>query len=164
MTIATVADLIEHNEGRRHVCYRDTLGKLSNGVGHCLDTKPLPQTIIDALAAASISDPRSAMPWPDEIVTALRDIDIADARRECVDIFGDAFEGFGDARQACLTDMAFELGEHGLRAFSHMIAAIAAGDWETAAAEALSSQWASQVPARAKADASMLRSGEWPTS
>ena len=139
MTIASVADLIESHEGRKNLAYQDSRGIWTVGVGHNLQSKPM----------------------PDAIITALRDADIADARVACFAIFLD-FPSYADARQAAICDMIFNMGEHEFRQFSHMIAAIAAGDWETAAAEALSSQWASQVPARAKADALMLKTSQWP--
>ena len=43
-----------------------------------------------------------------------------------------------------------------------MLAACAAGDYETAALEMLLSRWALQVGARARENAAMMKSGEWP--
>ena len=46
--------------------------------------------------------------------------------------------------------MAFQLGETGQKNFENMWTALAAGDKDTAATEALMSDWAYQTPKRAK--------------
>ncbi len=141
MKITSVADLIESHEGRRYTVYRDSLGKTSIGVGRCLDTKPLKDFEVDFL----------------------RTNDIRDADNACVAIFGaEKFASFNAPRQAALTDMAFQLGEAGLRAFAEMRGAIERGDWDEAARCARDSKWAKQTPARAAMNADILRSGEWP--
>jgi len=53
--------------------------------------------------------------------------------------------------------MAFNLGAPRLAKFHKMRAAIAADDWQAAAAEALASKWAGQVPRRAAEIARLLR-------
>ena len=53
--------------------------------------------------------------------------------------------------------MAFNLGVPRLGKFHNMRAAIAADDWRLAAAEALDSKWALQLPARAAEIAGLLR-------
>lgn len=53
--------------------------------------------------------------------------------------------------------MAFNLRAPRLGKFSNMRAAIAADDWRLAAAEALDSKWARQLPARAAEIAGLLR-------
>lgn len=158
--ITSAAELIESHEGRKSVPYADTLGKLSVGVGHCLDTKPIDFEVAGILHASGI-DPRVG-PWPDDAITLQRNVDIDDARKECHAIFSDLFDTFAGPRQACLTDMAFQLGEHGLRAFVGMHRAIDRGDWDAAAAAALDSVWARQTPARARMNAEILRTGQWP--
>ena len=59
---------------------------------------------------------------------------------------------FGDTCacvEAALTDMTYNLGAHGIGGFSHMIAAVKAGDWSGAAAEAVDSSWCRCVVRRA---------------
>jgi lysozyme len=63
------------------------------------------------------------------------------------------------ARQAVLIDMAYNLGVTGLFEFKHMLADIAAGRYELAADAMLSSEWASQVGARAEENARIMRTG-----
>jgi GH24 family phage-related lysozyme (muramidase) len=161
MMISSVAELITEHEGRKSVPYLDSRGKLSCGVGHCLDTDPLPADVLAQFAARGI-DPRIG-PWPDDLIDLVFDNDIRDADRACIAIFGAAeLAQFSAPRQAAFCDMAFELGHAGLAKFEHMIAAAQLGQWETAAAESLASEWASQVPNRAKMDAALIKTGEWP--
>jgi lysozyme len=150
MTIGTIEDLIEQHEGRKLIVYDDATGRplvpgskvVGNptfGVGH-----------------------NGQKPLSTAAVNQIKTDDIADATAECVAIFGDAWPTFTAPRQAAFIDMAFELGENGLAKFEHMVAAAQVGQWQNVAAEALASAWAAQVPERAKTDAAMLLSGEWP--
>jgi len=52
--------------------------------------------------------------------------------------------------QLALGNLAYQLGVEGLCGFKRMLAALEAGDRETAAKEALDSKWAKQTPARAQ--------------
>ena len=61
-------------------------------------------------------------------------------------------------RRAVL-NMAYNLGVSGLLRFKRMIAALDAGDYQTAATEALNSKWASQVGPRAHRIAALIREG-----
>jgi len=54
-----------------------------------------------------------------------------------------------DARQLALANMCFNLGIVKLLMFKNMLAALARGDYETAAQEMQESHWAAQVGARA---------------
>lgn len=139
-SIASVAALIEFHEGRKPLAYQDTRGNWTVGVGHDLEAKPLSDAAVDQI---------------------FKD-DLADALAECWAIFGSAWASINAPRQAALQDMAYELGEGGLAKFVEMIAAVRVGDWPTAAAQALSSAWAAEVPERAKMDAEMLLTGGWP--
>ncbi len=64
-------------------------------------------------------------------------------------------------RASAIIDMVFELGKAGEAKFVHMIDAIQAFDWETAASQLLNSLLAHQVPGRAHANAQILRTGAW---
>ncbi|OHU85496.1 MULTISPECIES: glycoside hydrolase family protein [Pseudoalteromonas] len=65
------------------------------------------------------------------------------------------------ARKAVLVNMAFNLGISGLLKFKNTIAAVQAGQWETAAIEMLNSRWAVQVGSRADELADQMATGEW---
>lgn len=71
-----------------------------------------------------------------------------------------AWNEIGAARQAVLTDMAYELGFGGLRAFAKMRQALELGQWDNAAAEVLDSAAAKEVPDRWKMHAQILRQGD----
>jgi lysozyme len=140
--IASVADLVTLHEGRKNLAYQDSRGIWSVGVGHNLQAKPLSDTAVDQI---------------------FQD-DLRDAGNECIAIFGAAeFAALSAPRQAALVDAAFTLGQGGLSKFERMIAAIQIGQWDTAAAEMLSSTWATEAPERVKVDAKMLLTGKWPT-
>jgi GH24 family phage-related lysozyme (muramidase) len=78
--------------------------------------------------------------------------------------------GLTPPRRGALADMCFELGEYGLMDFHKLLAAVRAGDWQTAHDNVLlknppdptPSAYAVQVPSRAASNAAILLSGEWP--
>ena len=134
---SALRDLLERHEGRRAFPYPDTVGKLTIGVGRNLSDRGLSEDEIDLLLAN----------------------DIAIAGEACADIFGPGFAGMAPPRRQALISMAFNLGGPRLAAFRRMRAAIAAGDWDEAAAEALDSRWAAQTGSRADEIAALLRKG-----
>jgi lysozyme len=128
--------LIQH-EGKRNKPYRDTVGKLTIGVGRNLDDVGLRDDEIDLMLENDITAVWNAL---------LR------ARP--------GIEQLDEVRQRVLADMAFNLGVHGLLAFTEMLRACQAGEYDRAAAEMLDSVWARQVPARAARLAKMMKTGE----
>lgn len=82
--------------------------------------------------------------------------------RSCIggvrNLFPD-FDDLNEVRQRVLIDMRFNLGQGGLTNFHKMNEAIFAGDFSSAAAEMLNSQWAQQVGQRATRLAEMMRTG-----
>lgn len=64
-----------------------------------------------------------------------------------------------DFRQDVLTNMAFNLGVHGVMNFHNMLAAMQVQDWPTASAEMLNSLWAKQVQGRAYRLADVMERG-----
>ena len=67
------------------------------------------------------------------------------------------FEGLPIEAREALLEMAEQLGPAGVLGFHHMLAALAAEDWERAAKAALDSRWARETPARAKRVAEAIR-------
>lgn len=126
--------LVKH-EGLRLHPYRDTVGKLTIGVGRNLDDRGLTE---------------------DEAMVML-DRDINEALHVCESVFL-GFDTLSEPRQHALLDMAFNLGEPRLRGFTKMIAAVEARDFEKARTEMLDSKWAKQVGQRAQTLADMV----WP--
>ncbi len=132
----TYLEILQHqlplDEGIRKKPYRDTVGKLTIGVGRNLDD-------------VGVRD--------DEIALMLEN-DIPDAEaivRGLVD-----FDALTEERKAVLVNMAFNMGR-GLSAFAIMLRAVNDGRWNDAADAMLQSKWATQVGARATRLAAQMR-------
>lgn len=66
-----------------------------------------------------------------------------------------------DPRRLVLVDMVFNMGAKKLREFRLMLAALEAGDYDSAANQMLDSAWARQVKGRAIQLARIMRTGVW---
>lgn len=149
------------NEGRRHQSYDDATGEsiysddrthqgfprkgvLTIGVGHTgTDFKP-----------GDI--------WTEQKVTEAFDNDYAKALSEAYALIrNNGWNLIGEARQAVLTDMAFEMGGAGLAEFKLMLNNIRSSNWEAAALEIGKSKYAAQAPIRAARNIAMMKTGEW---
>lgn len=129
------AELVR-DEGLRLKAYRDSVGKLTIGVGHNLDDVGITYAAAMQMLEDDILDVMGQM----------------DAQIEW-------WATLDDARQRVLANMAFNLGIKGLLGFQHMLAAAKVGNFEEAAEQMLSSKWATQVGARAVRLAQMMRTG-----
>lgn len=127
--------LIKH-EGLKQFPYRDTIGKLTIGVGHNLDDKGLTQAQIRSILIDDLTDTVNflnfKLPW-------LKDLD--------------------DVRQRAVANMTFDLMGKILD-FKHMLAALQAKDWIKASDELLNSTFAKQTGQRARDLAKMLLTGQ----
>jgi lysozyme len=110
-------EMIKRHEGVRNKPYKDTVGKLTIGVGRNLDDKGL-------------SD--------DEVEYLFRN-DLREVERIASNICP-SFYRLSEGRQAALMDMAM-MGETRLRGFKKMFNAIARNDWTAARLECLDSKW-----------------------
>lgn len=128
---------IRQSEGFSRVPYKCPTGHLTIGYGHNLECGISPATA--------------------EFI--LRE-DIERAERQVKEAFI-WWPKLTEARQFVLVDMCFNLGLTGLKGFKKMLAALEAGDYETASREMLASRWAVQVSKRARENAVMMKSGEW---
>jgi lysozyme len=124
------------HEGRRLKPYRDTVGKLTIGVGRNLTDRGISPAESDLLLTNDIDehlhDLLAVAPW---------------------------INGLDEVRQRVLVDMAFNLGVPGLLKFKSTLAAIKDGRYEDAAKGMLKSLWAKQVKGRATRLAEMMRTG-----
>ena len=134
-----VREMIERHEGRRTRPYKDSRGILTVGVGRNLDVVPLIDDEIDLMLTNDITRAYAA------------------ARSCCI-----SFGTLGEARQAVLVDMAFNLGATGLRAFRSFLAAIDRGDWKRAGEEMERSFWWKQVGERAHELRTLIELGQFP--
>lgn len=132
------AMLLRH-EGLRLKPYRDTVGKLTVGVGRNLDDVGISREEALLLLRTDIARVEAALdahlPW-----------------RAALD----------PVRGRVLVDMAFNLGVPGLLTFGAVLAAVRAGAWAEAADAMLRSRWARQVGRRAQELAVMMHTGRDP--
>lgn len=128
------ADILR-DEGQRSTVYFDSLGVPTIGRGHN-GNKPLSaraiQMIYEDDKADAVADLNRLLPW---------------------------WKAMTDARQRAIANMCYQLGYPRLSKFTNMLKAMQSGDYDTAAAEALDSTWATQTPDRAKRIAQMIREG-----
>ncbi len=124
------------DEGVRTNPYRDSVGKLSVGVGRNLDDVGL---------------------RADEIALML-DNDVRQAEGDARFLFP-AFDSLSDNRKAALINMSFNMGRARLSAFHNMIEAVNHDDFAEAADQMLQSRWATQVGNRAQRLAKLMREG-----
>lgn len=121
------------DEGNRPKPYKDTVGKLTIGIGRNLDDVGLSPNEIEFMARNDIERAAGIL---DRIISEWRT--------------------FTEPRQQALINMAFNLGNR-LAGFDQMLSALRMHDWEQAAHEAENSLWAKQVGDRAKRIARMIR-------
>lgn len=133
------------DEGKRYVKYKDTAvpPKWTQGIGHNLEASPQPQY---------------PTKWTDAIIDAvfLRDTYTSVAK---LDANIPWWRKLTPARQRVLINMCFNMGWGSLSGFHNTLAAIKAGQYQSAAAGMLASKWAKQVGARATRLAAMMRAG-----
>lgn len=131
-----VRSQLKVDEGVKLKPYRDTVGKLTIGVGRNLDDVGISMAEVDALL----------------------DNDIATAEATAKTLFP-TFDSLSDARKAVVVNMAFNLGQHRLAGFVRFREAVSKGEFEAAAKHMLDSGWASQVGNRAQRLAKQMRDG-----
>jgi lysozyme len=126
------------DEGLKLKPYRDTVGKLTIGVGRNLDDVGISKGEAELMLSNDVGLTGhallSALPW-----TATLD----------------------QARFGVLLNMAFNMGVSGLLQFQNMLSFVKAGSWMSAADEMLRSKWAEQVGERAKRLATQMSTGQW---
>src|SRR3989442_3510714 len=131
---SSLREQLQRDEGLRLKMYLDALGHPTIGYGRALDTKGI------SLGEAEY----------------LLDHDILDATSDVIAEFPWA-AGLDEVRRAVMVNMAFNLGAQGLAGFTHMLAAVKAGQWGLAADEMIHSQWHQQVGVRAERLAEQMR-------
>ena len=129
-----VRDLLIIHEGMRLKPYKDSVGKLTIGVGRNLDDVGISR---DEAMILLDNDITAAMDALDEALPWWRTLDVL--------------------RSRVLIDMAFNLGITRLLGFKQMIAALQAGQYDVAALQMLKSKWAEQVGSRAQTLAAMMQ-------
>ena len=116
---------LKRDEGVELKAYHDTVGIWTIGIGRNLQDVGVSMAEAEFLLATDI------------------DVAVSELQRTF-----DWFEDLSDARQRVCVNMCFNLGLTRLLGFKKFLAAMAAGDWETAGVEMLDSKWSRQVGAR----------------
>lgn len=117
--------------------YKDTIGKLTIGIGRNLSDKGITA----------------------EEAYYLLDNDI----HEVIAYLEQTYAWFpliSEVRQRVLVNMAFNMGPRKLSAFRNTLACIARAEYDEASKEMLKSRWATQVGARATRLSEMMRTGQ----
>jgi len=131
-------DALLRDEGVRLKPYRDSVGKLTIGIGRNLDDVGISLAEARMLLANDLEKVQSqisaSLPW-------VRNLSVA--------------------RQSVVENMAFNLGVNGLMAFKETLAWMEAGNYSAAADAMLQSVWARQVGIRADRLAAQMRTDEW---
>jgi lysozyme len=118
--------------------YRDSVGKLTIGVGRNLDDHGISE--IEAMI--------------------MLDNDIRDATRDVYHTWSWS-QSLTEPRQAVMIMLTFNMGVEKLATFTKMLSALRRGDYDAAAQELLDSAYHREVPARSTRLAAQLRSGAW---
>lgn len=129
--------MLTRHEGFRLKPYRDSVLKLTIGVGRNLDDFGLTKEEVLYLLHNDVmrvtQEVRRAFPW---------------------------YLRLNAVRQNVVLNMVFNLGLSRFLGFKKTIGAIESKNWDTAAKEMLDSKWASQVGNRAKELAKMMKTGK----
>jgi len=126
------------DEGLKLYPYRDTVGKITIGVGRNLTDD-------------GISN--------EEAIVLLED-DIARTKAQVLSLCP-WITSLSDARAGVLYNMAFNMGVNGLSQFVHFLAAMQAGNWTEAADQMKNSAWYTEVPKRANRLIQQLETDQW---
>lgn len=130
---------LQLHEGVRDRIYRDTVGKMTVGVGRNLTDVPFSA---DEIGLMFTNDLRRSQSGLDKIAPWWRDLD--------------------QVRQRILLDMCFNLGARSLAGFVNTLKAIQERRFDDAAAGMEASKWYGQVGDRAKRLVAMMRTGQLP--
>lgn len=125
------------DEGYRQFPYKDSVGKLTIGIGRNIEDNGIAK---------------------DEAIYLLRR-DIANTRVELMQFRW--FNRLNEARKEALINMCFNLGLTTLLKFKNMISALDDMNYDLAAEEALDSRWSEQVGERAQRIARIIKYGDY---
>jgi len=138
MLIDNLKTQLIRDESLRLKPYRDTVGKLTIGVGRNLDDRGITEAEADLMLENDIADHHQKLlenlPWTGQL---------------------------DEARLGVLIAMSFNMGENRLEGFHQTLSLVKTGNYGAAADEMLNSTWANQVGARAHRLALQMKTGEW---
>lgn len=131
-----IIDQLKRDEGVRRFPYKDSVGKLTIGVGRNLDDVGIFEEEIELMLSndvkAAFAKLQRSYSW---------------------------FITLDEVRQGVLINMTFNMGSLGQ--FPKMLACVESGDYSGAASEMLDSLWATQVGDRATRLSEQMKTGVW---
>ena len=138
MNLTRLSRQLEIDEGRRRRLYKDTVGKLTIGVGRNIEDRGLRDDEIDLMLKNDLEE-------------------AASIARAVVPVF----DKLDDVRQEVIVNMSLNLGQARLAGFKQFIAALVRFDFQRATSEMMDSKWYEQVGDRGKRLAYAMREGKF---
>lgn len=132
-----LAEQLEIDEGVRQFPYKDTVGKITIGIGRNLDD-------------VGLSNHEIALLLDNDILRVERDLDRALPW----------WRNMSETRQQVIANMCFNLGIGRLLGFKNTLKAMKEGQYEDAAEGMMASKWAKQVGVRAVRLSNRMKKGE----
>lgn len=134
--VEKLTEKLKYEEGCELMPYKDTLNKLTIGIGRCLDERGITMEEAEFLLKTDISivmtELNDSFPW---------------------------WSNLSEKRQLIMCDLVFNLGMPKLKKFVKFLAAMEEEHWLNAHDELLDSNYADQVPNRAKRNAQTILKG-----
>lgn len=156
----TLLNQLRIHEGERLQVYKCTAGYFTIGVGHNLESNPLPKFILDKMGILTTDKIK--------VIGILQQRGITRAESELIlrydiSVLSDEIvrgipfiHSLKETAKIVLYDMAFNLGVKGLLKFKKTLEYIKEGNYKLASHEMLNSTWAAQVGKRAVTLSKML--------
>lgn len=147
----TIISRLKFHEGLSLSLYKDTKSLNTIGIGKCVDTNPL-----------TPEEEKVCGDWRHGITTEMAHYLCRNDVNRCIESLEKLsfWKKLDDERQYALLDMRYQLGS-GLFKFKNMLKAMENKNFSLAAYECLNSNYARQVPNRARRIAYLIRTGEW---
>jgi lysozyme len=140
MAVEDLEQRLERHEGFCAFPRYDAKGFYVIGIGH-------------DITAAECDNYKAGINYP--AAMALLEQDIENVKEAAARVFP-WWINLDQVRQDVVSEMSFQLGIKGVMGFPKMIAAIKAGDWQTASDEMLNSEWHEETPARCEELAALM--------
>lgn len=137
MILSHIKEMLIKHERLMLKPYKDSVGKLTIGVGRNLDD-------------VGIFEDEADLMLKNDIDRCIHDLNYHLTWWNDLD----------EVRQMVLVDMCFNLGIYGLLGFKNTLESIKTGDYEKASEQMLQSKWATQVHGRAIELSKMMKGGE----
>lgn len=146
----TLESYIKENEGSVHnKIYKDSRGKKTIGIGFNLEKSTAKEDLTKVVGPTAADDIlRGRRKLHDQEAEALMRNDVQRAQEAASRVVPN-YNELPDRAQKVLADMAYNLGEGGLKGFKKFLSAVENKDWDTAIGELMDSNYAFQVGPRA---------------